>query len=311
MSTPTTFYLTPFDSSVQMDVCGNMDVSAVTIDDASCSALIFVDISAMKHMFKYATDASDITAIDIGWDLKYYVHALPVNQLETLNPAKVEVDPNPASANGGSPIASPNLVNGNTVGNDFVRYLALRLFNTYFGADLFNDQDGLVRDLENICGLTGTPTDGSWNTGIHSLDTIWNSLNLYDATNPLYASGDSDVIDAIKGLNGDLAMRTDPLGLKYITDEHDTSSKNLTRTLLQQMISTQKSRFAGIIDTTEAQPLPFVVGDVIDFRIIVAAAPGQHLLTGVGAIPPRSYRIQLKMQAPGTAGNAFAFSGTV
>jgi hypothetical protein len=292
MSTPTTFYLS-------------------SIEDVSCSALIFVDISAMQHMFKYATDVSDISNIAIDWDLKYYVNALPNSQLTALNPANIQVDPNPTSPNGGSPIASPNLVNGNSVADDFVRYLAQRSFNTYYGVKLFNDVSGLLQDLKNVCGLTGTPIAGTWNTGTDSLDTIWNSLNLYDATSPLYVSATSATITAIKAANNSLTMETDDLGMYYITNEHDTGETNLTRTLLQQMIASQNMRFSQIVNPFEALPLPFIVDDMLDFRIVIAAAPGQERLTGVTPIPPRSYRIQLKMKAPGTAGNAFAFSGTV
>lgn len=311
MSTPTTFYLSTFDSSVQMDLCGNMDDPPVYFEDVSCSALIFVDVSAMQHMFQYATDASGISNITLNTGVKYYVNALSNSQLATLNLACIQVDPNPDSPNGGSPIASPNLVNGNSVGDDFVRYLALSLFNTFYGADLFNDQAGLVQDLEKICGLTGTPVDGSWNTGIYALDTIWNSLNLYDATTPLYESASSASISAIKSANGGLAMGIDDLGRHYITNDHDTGLTNLTRTVMQQMTENHKSRFYNIVDTYEAQPLPFIVDDVLDFKFSIAAAPGQELLTGVGVIAPRSYRIQLKMKASGTVGNAFNFSGTV
>ena len=48
-----------------------------------------------------------------------------------------------------------------------------------------------------------------------------------------------------------------------------------------------------IQDTEHKQPIPFIDGDRISFKITIHPAPNQHLLTGTSDISPRSYHIQL------------------
>jgi hypothetical protein len=69
------------------------------------------------------------------------------------------------------------------------------------------------------------------------------------------------------------------------------------------MISTVPGRFSTLADTSAEQPLPFQVDDVISLKLTVNAASGQHLLTGVPAIPPRSYKIKLLMKAAADVAN--------
>jgi len=45
------------------------------------------------------------------------------------------------------------------------------------------------------------------------------------------------------------------------------------------------------------------VDDVISFKVIINPAAGQHNVTGVAAIPARSYKIKLVMKASADVAN--------
>lgn len=267
------FVLSAFESSVQMGVAGTIATSSIPAITTDATAVLQVSVEDMKNVFKYQTDSTDLTDANSD-DIKYYVHpdAFPL-----LNPANAMMDA-PDSLN---PIATANSdgdlpANKMLVAHDFVRYLALKLFNTHYGVDLFNNEVALLQDLRTICSETG---DGhTWKVIKDKLDTV-----------------------GIAGSHGTIA--TDANGDKYMTNE-ETGDDNLCRVLMQQMLGAASSRFAQI-DTEAAdgkQSLPFLANDSISFKLTISAAQDQELLTGVAAIPDRSYEIKLLL-VDGTAEN--------
>jgi len=259
----TDFVLTKFISSFTMGVSGEIYSLAAPALDVSATAILHVTLAQMKATFKFQTDASNVDDISAS-DLKYYVYA---NQFPTLNPSAAKMDDTLSVG----PILTKGSNNSNyatgvmRAEDDYVRYLALRLFNTAYGVDLFSNVDALISDLS-------TKGVSAWS----------------DISGIMYAVGTS-------GTNA--LMATDASGVKYLTETNKTE-ENLTRELMTQMLVSNKSRFADIATGGDLiQSLPFNANDTISFKLTINAATGQNALTGVGAIPARSYRIKIVIDA--------------
>jgi len=141
--------------------------------------------------------------------------------------------------------------------DDFVRYLALRLFNTAYGADLFNNQTAMTTNIYNLCATVAS--------------TIVTHLVNIDTTHATY---------------------TDSNSLHYLTNDA-SGTNNITRELVSQIAKLHPERFATIDATEGRQNVPLITGDSLNFNIIINPATNQHLLTSVAAIPAHSYRIKL------------------
>jgi hypothetical protein len=259
------FVLTELESSVQMGVAATVQTSVIPELDVSATAVFQVSLDDMKAVFKYQTDSNDLTNLDEA-DIKYYVD--PASWPD-LNPANGMMDA-PESVN---PIATANSTgnldaNKMLVAHDFERYLALKLFNTHYGVDLFNNELELLNNLRLICDDSA---EG------HTWFDVKAKLNKV-------------------GLSGDHADIQGADGAKYMTNAN-SSAENLCRVLLEQMTNSAITRFAEIQATDAPQSLPFEVDDSISFKLIIAPAEGQEELTGVEAFAPRSYRILLKIVA--------------
>lgn len=261
---PVQFVLSAFESSVQMGVAAAMEASGVPVIETNATAVLQVSLDDMKAVFKYQTDSTDILNAAES-DIKYYVHA---SSWPALNPADGMMD----AADSLSPIATQDKdstdlpANKMLVAHDFVRYLALKLFNTHYGVDLFNNETELLANLREICG-----SDDAGQT--------WK-----DITDKLVAVG----------VDGDNAGLAGDAGSKYMTNA-DHTSENICRVLLEQMVQNAPTRFNQITNSGEEQSLPFEANDSISFKLTIAAAQDQELLTGVIAIPARSYEIRLNI----------------
>lgn len=142
------FVLTGLDEEITMGASGELFGVAIPAMDVSATAIIQVKTSSMRDVFQFQTDASDADQITNDSDTQYYVKMDRWPAAGILNPVHAMMD-DTASEN---PIASGDS-NGTYVDNrmlvkhDFVRYLALKLFNTYQGVDLFSNEDAMKEDL--------------------------------------------------------------------------------------------------------------------------------------------------------------------
>ena len=263
MSIPVNFVLSEFESSVVMGVAGTVQTSEIPELDVSATAVFQVTVDEMKAVFKYQTDSNDLTDAAES-DIKYFVYS---DLWPMLNPANAMMDNanslNPiAIENGDGPLASNKML----VAHDYVRYLALKLFNTHLGVDLFNNEVALLDNLRLICGDTA---EGN---------------TLFDIKASLDKVGGSGTHEDIQG----------EAGTKYMTNANSSPEK-VCRVLFEQLTKTDIARFAEISATETDQPLPFLAGDSINFKLTIAPAEGQEELTGVEAFAPRSYRIRLDL----------------
>jgi len=253
------FVLTTLESSVQMGLEAAVTTSNIDALDVSATAVFQVTVNSMKQLFKYQTDSNDVTDLD-STDIKYFVDSSAWPQ---LNPANAMLNA-PESSN---PIASAGIdANKQLVAHDFVRYLALKLFNTHRGVDLFNNEVALLQNIRSICD------DSAAGHTLHDLNTKVQKV----------------------GLNGDHADIEGPAGGKYMTNANQTA-ENICRVMMQQMTGSAIERFSTLetADANDRRSLPFQADDSISFKVTINPADGQEELTGVSAFGGRSYEIRL------------------
>lgn len=254
------FVLSTLESAVTMGTLGTMESSTIPALDVSAIAVFQVTVSEMKAVFKYQTDSFDFTDTNEKEtaDIKY---SIDESVFPAFNPANAMMD----AADSSGAIATADISSNKLlVAHDYVRYLAKKLFNTYHGVDLFNNEKALLDNLRLICG--DAEEGQTWK----------------DVMDKLTAVGLNGTHDDIQGT----------AGAKYMTN-YNTSSENICRVLFNQMVDSAITRFSDhVADSTEFQPLPFEANDSISFKLTISPAPEQELLTGVSVIEPRSYEIR-------------------
>ena len=250
--------LDAFESNVTMLTSATLEASAIPEITSDAAAVLTVDVAQMRSLFTFKTSSDS--------DLKYYVNA---DYWPSLNVANAMMD-NAASVN---PIASGFAANKMLVAHDFIRHLALNLFGTYQGVDLFNNEVALLQNLRLICGVGAGHTMGEILSVLSAVSITGNHANIV----------------------------SDQTG-NYMTND-DSSNTNICRVLFEQLIGVAPERFANLENGPNSQPIPFQAGDTISFKVTINAAAGQENLTDVEAIPARSYKIKLVMMASGNVSN--------
>jgi len=255
------FVLTGLNQTFTLGVSGEIAGAAPPTLDVSCVAIYNVKLSDMKNVFKFQSDSFDVNNVD-GSDIQYYVYmnAWPADL--SLNPANAHtLSSSPILADSADVVAKRNFVK-----HDFVRYLALRLFNTAYGVDLFSNESELLSDL---------------------------------VTKGATAAG--DIITALKAVDQASAANGNAPN-KYSTNAL-TGATNFTRELMQQLANTQagRARFAGMENSSGIQSVPLEADDTISFKVSINAAPNQHDLTQrPDAFETRTYKIELHLKASPT-----------
>lgn len=260
------FVLDALSSTVTLGVAGSLLSDVIPTLDVSAVAVLEVSLDAIKSVFKYQTESLDVDNVDAN-DIKYYVD---LAFWPDLNPANASLTHELASGRIAEVESTVNPIPADRqmVCHDFVRYLALMLFNTHFGVDLFQNESELLADIRSVCGSEAE--GNTWYDIIAKLTTI-----------------------DVAGTHPDIA--TDADGNKYMTNG-TTDSDNLGRVLMLQMMGAAASRFQQIEDSELPQSLPFEADDSISFKLTINPAADQHLATGVDEFGGRSYEIKLVMK---------------
>jgi hypothetical protein len=260
------FVLDALSATVTMAVGGSIESTPIVPIDASAVSILEVSLDAIKSVFKYQTESLDVDNAD-ATDIKYYVDP---SFWPALNPANASLTHELASGRIAEVDSEINPIppNRQMVCHDFVRYLALMLFNTHFGVDLFQNESELLADLRTICG---SEAEGQ----------TW-----YDVLAKLTAVGLAGTHEGLE---------TDADGNKFMTNA-TKDENNLCRVLMHQMLNSAVSRFQQIEDSEVPQSLPFQADDSISFKLIINPAEGQHETTGVEEFSGRSYEIKLVLK---------------
>lgn len=257
------FTLSGLNQTFTLGVSGELAAAAAAVLDVSASAVYNIKLSDMLAVFKFQSDSFDVNDTDAS-DIKYYVfdasNAWPTDLV--LNPANADMSNNPIFATGGDILA-----NKNKVKHDFVRYLALKLFNTAYGVDLFSNEDALLTDLVS----KGATAHAAIKTALAAVSTTAAGL-----------------------------ANTDANGLKYATNDL-SGNTNFSRELLRQVAYAAPARFSATSNISGVQSVPLQADDTINFKVSISADAAQHNLTSVaGPFDVRVYQIRLVLKAEPT-----------
>ena len=150
------------------------------------------------------------------------------------------------------------------VKHDFVRYIALRLFYTIHGVDLFSNETDL---LENVTYLG---------------ETVRNNIDL--------------ILSGISTTSSSETMSYDASGNKYLTNDV-SGNINLCRELMRQIAAADPSRlYNNGANNAGLKNVPLRENDSILFKLTITSATSQNMLTGVSVIPSRTYTIKLVLK---------------
>lgn len=273
-STGINFIIDNFNTEITMDLSGSLLAALVTMD-TSCVAELYVDASAVRSAFQFQSDASDVLDAS-GSDIKYFVNreqfwSYDAGHSFNINVADAQVKYTEVSV----PIMDADgTPTKNMVCHDFVRYLALKLFNTAYGVDLFNNERELLDNIRK-------QSQKVW-------ATIDNELIKYDITSrtSLGTVSHGVTYDTQETPEGFLGVNN-----YYINSHVD----NISKKLLDQMAYHDSARLSNIQDTVDIQPIPFVDGDTISLKLTINPASGQEDLTSVTAFGGRTFRIRFKL----------------
>ena len=242
-------------------------------------AVFYVKLSDMRAVFQFqrGTDTGTGTGdhvFDASSDIRYYVFRKYWPTALNLNPSHAMLDRaestgmlipgGGAGAGTGAYSADKSLVK-----HDFIRYIALHLFNTIHGVDLFRNEEDLRENLAYYGEVA--------RVGIMS------------------------VLDTVGTMSANIAMAVDGSGNRYSTND-DTAVTNISRELMRQIAVSAPGRLVAI-DEAEGgggagiQSIPLSENDTLNFKVVMEASPGQNALTNVAAIPARTYNIKLIMKS--------------
>ena len=242
------------------------------------TAVFYVKLSDMRAVFKFQSpdlDPSLNAAIfDPSSNIRYYVFRRSWPTALKINPSHAMLDR--AESDGGCVANDTYATDKSLVKHDFIRYIALQLFNTVRGVDLFQNESDI---LENISYYGEVAR-----VGIQS------------------------VLDTVSSISADITMNIDSSGNKYSKNKND-SITNISRELMRQIATSAPSRLTDSDVTAAAsagsiQSVPLIENDTLNIKVTVEAAPNQHDLTNVDAIPSRTYNIKLILKSAVIDANA-------
>ena len=155
------------------------------------------------------------------------------------------------------------------LGKDFLRDMAQQLFNTHFGVDLFTNEDAVVTDISGKSAVVAAD--------------IFTKMGNVDKTNTALSGPD--------------------VSYGYYTTDTDSSNTNLTREILNQLLTLAPGRFTDkttlrlASDISGVYGMPFVTNDTISYKLSVTAHPDQNttIATGKSGLGTRTYKVIFKV----------------
>ena len=253
------------------------DVNASAERTTDPDAVFYVKLSDMRAVFQFqrGTDTGTGTGdqvFDASSDIQYYVFRKYWPTALNLNPSHAMLDRDESTGMlipGGGAGAGAYSADKSLVKHDFIRYIALHLFNTIHGVDLFRNEEDLRENLAYYGEVA--------RVGIMS------------------------VLDTVGTMSANISLAVDGSGNRYSTND-DTAVTNISRELMRQIAVSAPGRLVAI-DEAEGgggagiQSIPLSENDTLNFKVVMEASPGQNALTNVAAIPARTYNIKLIMKS--------------
>jgi len=260
------------------DVERNGDADAA----ADADAVFYVKLSDMLSVFKFripTEPSNDISGnlYDASSNIQYYVFRNCWPSSLKINPSHAMLDQTESSGiltgGGGSGMYSHDK---SLVKHDFIRYIALHLFNTIHGVDFMSNEEDLLGNIAYYGEVA--------RVGIMA------------------------VLDTVSTLSANITMPIDGSGNRYLTNT-TTSNTNISRELLRQIALNVPGRLTELVQGGGGggvlTSVPFVENDTLNIKVVMAPSPNQHALTNVNTIQSRAYNIKLIMKnVVGSSGSA-------
>jgi len=267
------FVLDRFSAAYTLSQSATMfEGASITLADVSATAVFYVSQADMQNVFKFQSDSFDINDLSSS-DIRYFTYMSNWPTGLVINPVNAMLDKGDSQ----NAIAAVGIPNKMLVKHDFIRYLALKLFNTPSGVDLFNNESELISHL-NSMGNASYQNDIS--------GTLWK----YATTASTAIDNTNFILDLSSG--------------DRCTTDHFTTNENICRELFNQILHSNKERFSDIsLNTLGVRSLPILDGDSISYRFTVFPKAGQNTITGVPAFGGRSYAIKLLVVTTATGQN--------
>jgi photosystem II stability/assembly factor-like uncharacterized protein len=252
-----------FDAEDTTDVSGNYPNKAE----------IRVEKSVIQNMFQYWTDAIDMSnavVSDIFYRVNYTDSAVPLSPDFVVGAIMTASDPN----------MNPDSNLTNYLPQDYLRYLAKKLFNTTRGVDLFANETEVLQSVNTRCrvGLNQillTYLDASANGIIRDED----DFIILDPYDPVEVAGSQKV------------------------------TGNPSKKIMKQILQNDPARFVDISSNyavageTYWYKMPIEVGDNLYFPVTIKAPTDQQKLTqpdSTTLIEDRTYLIRCVVVANGS-----------
>lgn len=239
----------------------------MAFNDINACAVYELSVNLFKSMFYFQIDLN----YDENNKIKYYTYANPDFNF-VLSQSKLD---NELSFGA---IAQMN-TNTMIISVDYTRYLALNLFGTHLGIDLFVNEGALVNDINN-----------KLNNAMINNYNITQNINAIDGTDGSLNTDINQTYEYDFRISRYVKCYT-----KFFLD-NNMNNYNLCRELMLQLLLNQPDRFQTVQNIPEKQQLPFIPGDSISFKIGISAAQNQELLMGISPIPKRTYQIKIVLK---------------
>lgn len=252
----------------------------------NADAVFYVKLNDMRGVFKFRTSTvssnggNDISLnlSDASSNIQYYVFRNYWPSALKINPSHAMLDRSESSGmltgggSGGTYAPDKSLMK-----HDFIRYIALQLFNTIHGVDFLRNEEDLLGNIAYYGEVA--------RVGIMA------------------------VLDTVSTLSADITMPVDSSGNRYLTNT-STANTNISRELLRQLALNVPERLTALDQGGGGVLLsvPFVENDTLNIKVVMAPSPNQNALTNVNTIPARTYNIKLIMK--NVVGSSGSGSGT-
>ena len=238
----------------------------MAFNDINACAVYELSVNLFKSMFYFQIDLNYETN-----KIKYYTYANPDFNF-ILAQSKLD---NELSFGAIAQMSANTMI----ISVDYTRYLALNLFGTHLGVDLFVNEGALVNDINN-----------KLNNAMLNNYNITQNINAIDGTDGSLNTDINETYEYDFRKNRYIKCRT-----KFFLD-NNMNNYNLCRELMLQLLLNQPERFQTIQNIPDKQSLPFIPGDSISFKIGINAAQHQELLMGINPIQKRTYQIKIVLK---------------
>jgi len=281
---PVDLFLGEFSQNIGALLATLQHVSPHTLP-VDCVTNIHMSLQGFRDVFQFSIeDIATLNGNDNTTDLHFYVEDDALSEIEHA------VDGGDIALPGenviplltGTPVTSLDYHTGATLppvqlnmASDFTRYLAKSIFGTVAALDLFSNEKRIVSDVTQ------------------QINRAWTEGDIAHILVPISVHGT------------DPHLLVDPLFPSYgkYLDDRDPSGAywNIGQTLFHQLLTLAPARFTTkppnglLLDMPhhEPQPLPFIAGDSVSWRLNMYPAAGQASYVTGKPVPFRVYRVRM------------------